>query len=112
MGNLIIGWILSALGIVIVSEVVPGFTVAGFVPALIAALVIGLVNGTIGFILKILAFPITIITFGLFLFVINALMLKFSSAFVSGFAVENFTAALLGALALAVVNSALRLLFK
>ncbi|HTM08543.1 MAG TPA: phage holin family protein, partial [Verrucomicrobiae bacterium] len=72
---LIVHWLLSALSILIVAHVVPGFEVRGFGTALIAAVVIGLVNATLGFVLKILTLPLTILTFGLFLLVINALMI-------------------------------------
>ncbi len=110
---LIVYWFLSALSLIIVAHIVPGFEIKGFGTALIAALVIGLVNATIGLILKILTLPITILTFGIFLFVINALMLKFSTIFVSGFVVKGFLPAFLGAIVLAILNAALRhLVFK
>ncbi len=76
---MLIHWITSALLLLVVSRIVPGFIVRGFVPALIAALVMGLVNATLGLVLKILTFPLTIVTFGVFLLVINALMLLFTS---------------------------------
>ena len=105
---LIVHWLLSALSLLIVAQVVPGFHVDGFGTALIAAVVIGLVNATLGLFLKVLTFPITILTFGLFLFVINALMLRFAASFVSGFVVTGFGPALLGAIVLALVSSLLR----
>ncbi len=107
---LIVNWFLSALSLVVVARLIPGFEVNGFSTALIGAIVIGLVNATIGFILKILTFPITIITFGLFLLIINALMLKFATVFVSGFVIRGFMPALLGAIVLSLVNMALRYL--
>ena len=64
--RLLLHWILSALALIIVSHLVPGFVVAGFVPALIAALVIGLLNATVGLFLKIVTFPLSILTLGLF----------------------------------------------
>ena len=79
---LIVHWLLSALSILIVANVVPGFEVRNFGTALIAAVVIGLVNATLGFVLKILTLPITILSFGLFLIVINALMLMFAAMLV------------------------------
>ena len=69
--RLLLNWVLSALAVWIVSHVVPGISVNSPVTALIAALVIGLVNATIGMLLKILTFPLTILTLGLFWFVIN-----------------------------------------
>ena len=106
----IVNWFLSALSLVIVSHIIPGFEIKGFGTALIAAIVIGLVNATIGFILKILTFPITIFTFGLFLLVINAIMLKFAALFVSGFVIHGFVPAVLGAVVLALVSMTLRYL--
>jgi putative membrane protein len=82
--------------------------VSGVFSALIAALVIGFVNATIGAVLKILTFPLTLITLGLFWFVINALMLKFASALVPGFQVRGFFAAFVGAIVLSLVNMMLR----
>ncbi|MFZ0543537.1 MAG: phage holin family protein [Candidatus Sulfotelmatobacter sp.] len=106
--RLLLNWVLSALAVWIVSKIVPGISVSGPVAALIAALVIGFINATVGVLLKILTFPLTLITLGLFWFVINALMLKFASALVSGFQVRTFTAAFLGAILLSVVNVLLK----
>ena len=91
----------------IVSQVVPGLHVNSPLTALIAALVIGLVNATIGLLLKVLTFPLTILTLGLFWFVINALMLELASVLVRGFEVRNFLAAFIGAIVLSVVSSVL-----
>ena len=105
--RLILNWLLSALAVWIVSRFVPGIYVNGPMAALIAALVIGLINATIGFVLKILTFPLTILTLGLFWFVINALMLELASALVPGFEVRGFFAAFVGAIVLSVVSSVL-----
>ena len=107
---LIVHWFLSALSLLIVAHLVPGFEIRGFGTALVAAVVIGLVNATFGFVLKILTLPLTIVTFGLFLFVINAMMLKLAAAFVPGFAVEGFAPAFVGAIVLSLVSFALRFL--
>jgi putative membrane protein len=107
---LIVHWLLSALSILIVAHVVPGFEVRGFGTALVAAIVIGLVNATLGFVLKILTLPVTILTFGLFLLVINALMIWLAASIVPGFFVHGFGAALLGAIVLSVVSFILRFL--
>jgi putative membrane protein len=90
-----------------VAHLVSGFEVRSFGIALIAALVIGLVNATLGLFLKILTFPLTLLTFGLFLLVINALMLRLASWIVNGFEVTGF-GALLGAAILALINFVLR----
>jgi putative membrane protein len=108
MLHLIVNWFLSALSLLIVAHIIPGFVVQGFSSALIAAVVIGLINATIGLVLKILTFPISILTFGLFLLVINAFMLMLSSKLVSGFIVNGFWPAFFGAVVLAVLNMVLK----
>ncbi len=105
--RLLLNWVLSALAVWIVSQVVPGIHVNDAMTALIAALVIGLVNASIGFILKVLTFPLTLLTLGIFWFVINALMLELASVLVRGFQVRNFLAAFIGAIALSIVSSVL-----
>jgi putative membrane protein len=111
--RLLLNWILSALAVWLVAHVVPGFYVSGFTSALIAALVIGFINATVGLLLKILTFPLTLITLGLFWIVINALMLEFASALLSpGFQVRGFLAAFLGAVLLSLVNMLLNALVR
>jgi Predicted membrane protein len=110
MTTLLINWLLSAVSLVIVAYIIPGFEIEGFGTALIAAIVIGLVNATVGFFLKVLTFPITILTFGLFLLIINALMLKLAAYFISGFVIDGFLPAFFGAIVLALVSMALRYL--
>jgi len=105
---LILQWLVSALSLMIVAHIVPGFMVRSFGSALLASLVIGLVNATIGIALKILTFPLTILTFGLFLLVINALMIMVASSMLDGFHVSGFWPAFLGAIVLAIVSSAMR----
>jgi putative membrane protein len=107
--RLLLNWLLSALAVWIVAHVVPGFYVSGFMAALIAALVIGFINATVGMLLKILTFPLTLLTLGFFWLVINALMLELASALLSpGFQVRGFLAAFLGAILLSVVNVLLK----
>ena len=72
MLRLIVHWLLSALALVIVAHIVPGFYVSGIKAALIAALVIGFINATLGAFLKLITLPLTIVTLGIFWFVINA----------------------------------------
>jgi putative membrane protein len=105
--RLLLHWLISAIAVWIVAHIVPGIYVTGVGAALIAALVIGLINATLGLILKIITFPLTILTLGLFWFVINALMLELAANFVSGFYVRNFIAALIGAVMLSLVSSVL-----
>jgi putative membrane protein len=107
--RLLLSWVLSAIAVWIVAQVVPGISVHGPVAALVAALVIGFINATIGALLKILTFPLTLLTLGLFWFVINALMLELASALLSpGFQVHGFFAAFVGAIVLSLVNLMLK----
>jgi len=112
MVRLLVHWILSALCLLLVAHFVPGFVISGIGTALIAAVVIGLVNGTIGMLLKILTFPLTIITFGIIWLLINALMLKFAAIFVPGFEVRGLWPAFWGGLILSVLNMIVRQLLK
>ena len=104
MLNLLLDWILSALGLLIVAHIVPGFEVSGFGAALIAAIAIGLANATVGLVLKVITLPLTVLSLGVFWFVINALMLLLAAAFVPGFRIHGFFAAFLGAIVLSLVN--------
>jgi len=106
--RLLLHWLISALAVWITSRVVPGFSVDGATAALIAAVVIGLVNATLGLVLKIITFPLTILTLGIFWIVINALMLELASALVPGFHIRSFGAAFWGAIVLALVNMLLK----
>jgi len=108
LAHLIVSWLVSALALWIVAQVIPGIVVRGFPDALIATAVIAIVNATIGPILKFLAFPLVFLTLGLFLLVINALLLKLASMFTPGFKVHGFLAALLGSLVLTILTSVLR----
>jgi len=97
--KLLLRWLISAAAIFAVPYIVPGVHVLDLYTAIIAALVIGLINLVIRPILIILTLPITILTLGLFTLVINALLFWFVSTFVKGFYVDGFVAALLGSLA-------------
>jgi putative membrane protein len=110
--KLLVHWILSALCLLLVARFVPGFMIRGLGTALIAAVVIGLVNGTIGALLKIVTFPLTILTFGIFWLLINALMLKFAALFVPGFEVIGLWPAFWGGLILSLLNMAVRQILK
>lgn len=98
--TLLLRWLLNALALILVSYVVPGVAVASFYSALITALLIGFANAVIRPILILLTLPITLLTLGLFTFVINAAMIYLVSTIVKGFEVESFGAALLAALIL------------
>jgi putative membrane protein len=105
-------WVLSALCLLLVANFVPGFYVRGFGTALIAAVVIGLVNATVGSLLKLITFPLAILTFGIFWLLINALMLKFASLFVSGFVVRGLWPAFWGGIILSILNMMVREILK
>lgn len=108
MLRMLLHWVISALAVWITSRVVPGFYVDGPAAALIAAVVIGLVNATLGLFLKVITFPLTILTLGIFWLVINGVMLELASAFVPGFHIRNFMAAFWGAIVLSLVNMLLK----
>ena len=110
MRQLLLNWLLSALSLLIVAHVIGGFEVSGFLTALVAAIVIGLVNSTLGLFLKIVTLPLTILTLGIFWLVINALMLEIASWLVPGFTVQGFWSAFLGAIILSLVNLLLKFL--
>jgi len=110
--RLLLHWLLSALAMLLVAHFVHGFVVHDFVAALIAAAVYGLVNATLGLLLKIVTFPLSLLTFGLFLLVINALMLQFSAAFLPGIEVRGFLPAFWAALLLALLGMLIRGLMR
>ena len=112
MTGLLFQWLLYALALLVVSKIVPGFRVEGLWPALVASLVIGLLNATVGFFLKVITFPITILTLGLFLLVINGLMILVASSIVRGFNVRGFFPAFWGAVVLAVLGMMIRSVTK
>ena len=96
--RLLIKWLLSALALLAVTYIYSGVQVSSFTSALIAAAVIGLLNMVVRPVLVVLTLPVTIVTLGLFLFVINALMFWAASGLLGGFVVNGFVAALIGSL--------------
>ncbi|MBX3585598.1 MAG: phage holin family protein [Ramlibacter sp.] len=113
--KLIVKWLLSAASLLLVAYVYAGVEVKSFTAALIAAFVIGLFNTVVRPVLVVLTLPVTLVTLGLFLFVINALMFWAAAAVLDGFHVQGFAAALLGSLIYSVlgivIESALERLF-
>ena len=109
--KILIHWLLSAIAVWLVSQIVPGFMVASLGAALIAAVVIGLVNATLGLVLKLVTFPFTIMTLGLVWLIINGLMLLVAAQIVPGFAISGFLAAFFGAIVLSLLNMVLKALF-
>lgn len=108
MQTLLFHWAISAASLAIVAYVFPGIELQGVAAILIAPIVIGLINATIGLILKIVTLPITIFTFGIFLLVINALMLQLAAILVPGFYIAGFWSAFFGAIVLSLVSMFLR----
>jgi putative membrane protein len=106
--RLLIRWLLSAVALLAVTYLYSGVQVSSFTSALIAAAVIGLLNMIVRPVLVVLTLPVTIVTLGLFLFVINALMFWAASGLLGGFVVKGFVAALIGSL----IYSLLRLLIE
>ncbi len=113
--KLLIKWLLSAAALLLVAYIYQGVEVSSFTAALVAAFVIGLLNTFVRPVLVILTLPVTVLTLGLFLFIINALMFWAASGVLSGFHVRDFTAALIGSLIYSVIGivieSALERLF-
>jgi len=101
-------WLIDALALWLVAQIIPGMQVRSYGTALLATVVIGLVDFVLGPILRFIAFPITFLTLGLFRLVINAVLLKLASLFTPGFRIDGFLAAFLGSLVLAIVTSVLQ----
>ncbi len=110
MVRLLLKWLLYAFALLVTARLVLGFHVRSITAALVAVLVIGLLNMTLGLLLKLITLPLGILTLGLFFLVINALILKLAGNVVPGFYVATWTAALIGALVLALLHMLLSLL--
>jgi putative membrane protein len=102
--NLLLVWLINALALLALPYLVPSVRVESFYTALIAALLLGLVNTLIRPLLVLLTLPVTVLTLGLFVFVINGLLFWFVASFVQGFAVGGFWSAFFGAIVYALVS--------
>lgn len=107
MPHFLLTWLLTAIALIITAKIVPGFKVDSFAAALVASVILGLVNAFVKPILVVLTLPITFITFGLFLFVVNALTILIAGNITSGFHVAGFIPALIGSIVLTIVASVL-----
>ncbi len=105
--GLILVWILNAVALLIVAYLLPGINVASFGAALIAALVLGLLNTLVKPFLILLTLPITVVTLGLFLLVLNALVFWFAGSILKGFQVTGFWWALAGAIVYSLISGLL-----
>ena len=103
--KIIIKILITALALLLASQIIPGIEVSGLYSAIIAALILGLLNVFIKPLLVILTLPITILTLGLFMFCINAALLLFTASFVEGFVVGGFITALIGSLFISIVSA-------
>jgi len=101
--TMLLVWLLNAVALLIVAYILPGIAVASFGSALIAALVLGLLNMLVKPVLVLLTLPITILTLGLFLLVLNALLFWFAGSVLKGFQVNGFWWAVIGALLYSVI---------
>jgi len=104
---LILIWILNAVALLAVAYLLPGIAVASFGSALIAALVLGLLNTLVKPVLVLLTLPITVVTLGLFLLVLNALLFWFAGSVLKGFRVDGFWWAVIGAIAYSLISGLL-----
>lgn len=103
--SILINWLVSTLAILITGYLLPGVSISSFTTALVAAVVLGIINAIIKPILLILTLPINVLTLGLFTFVINALVILLASNIVPGFKVDGFWWALLFSIVLSLINS-------
>ena len=111
MRGLLIHWAISAASLAAVAYLFPGIEVSGLGAALIAPIVIGLINATLGLVLKIVTLPLSIFSLGIFWLVINALMLQLAAFLVPGFFIAGFWSAFFGAIVMSIVSMILRSLF-
>ncbi|MGE0171302.1 MAG: phage holin family protein [Oligoflexales bacterium] len=107
----LIHWLLATVTLAITAAIVPGFVVRNFIAAMFASLIIGLLNVIVWPILVVFTLPLTILTFGLFLFIVNAIVLKFGAALVPGFEIQGFFPAILGSIVLTLVGWFIKYLF-
>jgi len=104
MLGMLIRWLLSALALILTSKIVPGITVDSFTALLIAAIVLGLVNAIVKPILVFFTLPLTFLTLGLFLLVVNAITFGLAAWLVPGFSVNGFFPAMLGSIVMSILS--------
>lgn len=110
--NILARWILNALSLYIVARIIPGIRLTDFGAALIAVIIIGLVNALLKPILILLTLPINILSLGLFTFIINAGLLKLAAAISPDFQVEGWGSAILGSILLSIISTVLHSLVR
>ena len=104
MIQLLIVWLINAVALIAVAYLIPGISVASFTTALVAALVLGLINAVVRPVLVLLTLPVTLITLGLFIFVLNGLLFWFVGSFIQGFVVTGFWPGVFGAIAFSLIS--------
>jgi putative membrane protein len=107
MGRLLLVWLINAVALIGVAYLLPSVSISSFGAALVAALVLGLVNAVIRPILVLLTLPVTLLTLGLFIFVINGLLFWLVGSFIQGFFVAGFWAGVVGAIIYSLISWAL-----
>jgi putative membrane protein len=103
MLRILLQWLINATAVYVTAHMLPGISIRNFTAALVVALVLGLINTLLRPVLIFFSIPFLIVTLGLFMLVINALMLQFAAMLVNGFAVESFLWAMLGSLCISIV---------
>ena len=96
--------VVNAAALWVAAQLVPGFVITGAIPLILGALVLGLINAIVRPVLVVLTLPLTLVTLGLFIFVLNAFCLWLTSRLVSGFEIQSFLSAFLGALVISIVS--------
>lgn len=112
MSQFLLIWLATAVSLLITAWIVPGIFITGIVPAAIGAIVLGFVNAIVKPILVLFTLPLTILTLGLFLLVVNAIAFSLVGYFTPGFEVNGFLSALFGSLVLSFVSGVVSQLFK
>jgi len=102
--RLLLVWLINSVSLIAVAYLMPSISVSSFATALVAALVLGLVNAIIRPILVLLTLPVTLLTLGLFIFVINGLLFWLVGSFIEGFVVAGFWAGVLGAIVYSLIS--------
>ena len=105
MMNLILRWLIAAVALLVTAYFIPGIVVESVYIAIITALILGLINAVVRPVLFVLTLPITILTLGLFTFVLNALIFWFTASFIEGFYVSGFLAALVGSILVSIIST-------
>lgn len=112
MKGILVRWLIQTVAILTASYIIKGIDVTGFVPALAAAAILGILNAFLRPVLMLLTLPLNILSLGLFTFVINAGMLKLAASVIEGFSVNGFVPALIGSLFISVVSWILSALIR